>query len=535
MGWLRTLFIILLAPSQAGHSYSSAVLTTKTSTGPEVLLIPFRNNCTELRNFGRCEVMKRMVPSWRETPKNELPNIASMLHSVTFDNGSNALCLTELPGSSPPLKLNVASVPPKNDLSTCRCFPIPPKFPEKWSAKVMLTPFTDSALVVGTAEYSSSHNAMHFRLYHPTKGVSEIYVHKTQTYHLRSLHGKKVCEGPYDLGWMVPSRDWLQNRPCKCQGSFDVSGVDTVFWGCPVFNFVEWFWFYRKSSKLWRIMLNNKTNPSHLPVLGEYAMTHFTSYGDDVHLLVKAAKLCKDALTENFKPSTDAKSFLQTNFEKQVEADDEMVSISGFSYNACKYVTKKGLPKWPEHFYLTVTMVPVNDANPFPTQVVYDWSRESQHTRMYSNHAIYDSYLISDDTYILTRFLDGRINCTSHLKFGPPRPNWMNEDKCKCMGRIHDNPDFSPWHNTTIAVCPLIGDRVFWTWFSDDHAADNAGYTPVMFYETSAPLGEGTNLALADYHYFSSKHLLIDLSQFKVPPKCLKARRLAIVLKPHAR
>ena len=510
------------AATQAGHSDSSVVVTTKTDNGPEVLTLLFKNNCSELNNFGKCEIIKRMVPSWREAQEiNEERSVDSnsMLHSVTFDNVSNTFYLTELPGSSPPLKLNVAGLPPESDLSTCEAFPAPPALPEKWSAKVLLTPFTDSELVVGSAEYSSSHKAMYFRLYHPAQGVSEIYVHNKETYHLRSRRGKTVCAGPYNLGWAFPSRDWIQTRPCKCQGSLDVSGVHTVFWRCPIFQFVDWFWFHRDSSRLWRIIMNNDTNPNGLPVFGEYAMIHFTSYGDDTLQLEKAAKLCNGTSRdlEMLEPAMAAKKFLLMSFQNKVKGDDEATPISGFSYKRCERVSEQGLPKWPEHFYLTSTMYPVDDKAPFPTQVLYDWSRKSQHTRMHLGHAIYDTYLIGHNTYILTRFPNGRLNCTGHLKFGPPRPNWMNEDKCKCMGHIQENPDFSPWHNTTIAVCPLMEGRVFWAWFSDDHA----GYTPVMFYETDSPLGEGTNLALADYHFFHSNHLLTDVNQFKVPAECV--------------
>lgn len=502
-----------LAPKQAGYWDSSAVLTTKTATGPEILILSFKTKCDQLKNFGKCEIEKRMVPSWVSKPEQNSP--ASMMHSVTFDNGSKTMYVAELPGSTPPLKLNVAHLPPQNNFATCKYLPEPPVMPRKWSAKVLLTPFTNSDLVTGHVEYSSDLNAMYFRLFHPVEGVSELYVQGQQTYHLRMSRNTSVCTGPYHLGWIVPLREWMRSRPCKCQGSLVVSGIDTVFWRCPVFHFVDWFWFHRENKHLWRIMLNNNTNPLHLPVLGEYAMVHFTNHGDDVHNLEKSAKLCSNASRDMLNISVNSKNFVSFTFQTSAKHNDKMTPIRGFSYETCKLL--KSLPQWPQHFYLTATMIPVDDKDPFPTQVLYDWSRRSQHTRMHTGNTVYESYLINHDTYILTRSTDGKINCTGHLKFGPPQPNWMNDDNCKCMGRIHDNPDFSPWRNTTIVVCPLVGTRVFWAWFSNDHNA----YTPVMFYETDSPLQEGTNLALADYHFFHSDQLLTDLKQFQVPPECV--------------
>ena len=182
----------------------------------------------------------------------------------------------------------------------------------------------------------------------------------------------------------------------------------------------------------------------------------------------------------------------------------------------------KHLPSWPQDFYTTVTMLPVLPGleNPLPTSMVYDWQRQSQRTIMCKHSQSYNAYLIINNTYILNQELgNGTIQCLSDLKFGPVSPNWMAKDNCKCMGTVTDNLDLSPWHFTAMVTCPLIGDRVFWAWFTN-----NTGYSPLLFVETLTPPEEGTGLALADYHNFYSKDILIDLHDFSVPSQCLHSK-----------
>lgn len=124
-------------------------------------------------------------------------------------------------------------------------------------------------------------------------------------------------------------------------------------------------------------------------------------------------------------------------------------------------------------------------------------------------------YLINTTTYIIQQSPNGNYRCISHLKFGPPYPNWMFRDHCKCMGTVSNNFALSPRPHTSIAVCSLEGNRVFWTWFSGD------SYYPVLFFETLSPPGEGTSLAFAEYHKFYSSNMLIDLQNFEVPEKCM--------------
>ena len=126
---------------------------------------------------------------------------------------------------------------------------------------------------------------------------------------------------------------------------------------------------------------------------------------------------------------------------------------------------------------------------------------------------VYNAYLIVNNTYITNQFSNGTIKRLSNLKFGPQKPNWMTPDYCKCVGTVTDNSALSPWHLTTIAVCLLIEDRVFWTMFSND--------TGFLFAKTLTPPTEGTaGLSLADYHRMYSNDILIDQLDFNVPSQC---------------
>ncbi len=486
---------------------SSIVLTTVNSDGkPEILFLPFpATDCAELHNFGDCRIERRLLPKANEEQSIEV-NSFTMLHSVVLDDDTGAMYLAELPGNLPPLKFIPAQAPPAGNSSACSGYSQPPLWKETWSATVLLTPFNASVgLMTAEIAYSAQLRAMYVELHGPNSAVHR-YLNKDNDTYL--LQGQMSCSGPHNFGWVTPSRQWLADHKCQCKGAQTISEVETVAWGCPTSELIDWFWFNRKDNTIWRIFFNRKSNTNHLPVLGNFTMVHFTSHGSDIAVLLAAYDACVERkLTE---PSTSYQS-LHTDSLKSAPF------VKGFSYSGCSQISD--LPKWPEQFYLTVTMLPVgqNNFNPLPTSVLYDWQRQSQRTTMCEGSLTYNAYLTKNNTYIVNQDLkNGSIECLSRLKFGPPVPGWMAQDNCKCMGTISVNPTISPWHFTAIVVCPLVGSRVFWAWFTTD-----TGYSPLLFFETESPAGEGTNLALADYHRFYSEDILVDSHEFEVPSKCL--------------
>ena len=483
---------------------SSVVLTAMTANGnPEILFIPFNGyNCAQLHEYGICVIKRRLVlKNNRLYPANMHMDTTEMLHSVAFDSDEDLLFLAELPGPIPPLKFHTVPAPPVSNMTECFGLTNPPPWPGHWSATALLTPFHASDLQTANVEYSSEVGAMYIALRNPN-GIKEYLNIGNETYILQNTS----CLGPYNFGWVTPPREWLSSHKCECKGSLDISGVQTKAWRCPAYKTVDWYWFREDDNNTWRMFFDNQTNPSQLPVLGEFAIVHFASHGTSNDILKTAYKACMK----------EAKLKIPSH---QVSSDNRGIpsSLKGFSYSGCADMTT--LPSWPQHFYMTVTMLPVLPGleNPLPTSVVYDWQRQSQRTKMCEPSLIYNAYSIINNTYILNQDLsNGTIECLSDLKFGPVKPNWMTLDNCKCMGTITDNFALSPWHRTTIVTCPLIGDRVFWAWFTND-----TGYSPLMFAETLTPPDEGTGLAMADYHDFYSKDILIDLHDFEVPLKCL--------------
>jgi hypothetical protein len=174
------------------------------------------------------------------------------------------------------------------------------------------------------------------------------------------------------------------------------------------------------------------------------------------------------------------------------------------------------LPIWPDHFFMTCTMTPVNRATPMSTEVLYDWPNTDQRTRMFNGdqQSVIDATLTGSMTYQIQRFADGRYRCLSPIDLGPPNPAWATSGGGVIVATIKDNQMLSPGLTTRIFTCPMPDNRQFWIWYSD-------GDTPVVFMETAPPIDEGTSLALADYQCME-KTSLVDMSSFDVPQVCKK-------------
>ena len=479
------------------------ILTTVTSDGTsEILFVPFNNNC-EQNNIGACTIHKRLVlkDNLIDAKYNGRNKSSTMPHSVAFDKLTGSLYVSELPGSIPPKKFYAVPAPPTNNVSRCSGYG-PPSWQAKWSATALLTPFHNSDLKTATIEYSASLQTMYVAL-KGRNARTEVYLNTAnKTYVLHTDSTSPSCEGPYNFGWVTPPQSWLDPQKCQCKGSLNVSGTQAIAWRCTMYKYTDWFWLREGSNDTYRILFNNHSNPYRLPVLGNFTLVHFASHGSDISHLLKAHALCM-----NYKANTT-----KWNVKDEINTP----AVEGFSYDKCS--TLGILPSWPQQFYLTVTMIPVlqNYDDPFPTSVVYDWEIQSQRTTMCEPDATYNAYLIHNNTYITRQSLkNGSVYCISHLNFGPPVPNWMDKDKCKCMGTITSNPAITLWNLTYIVVCPLESSRVFWAWFTTD-----VGYRPLLFMETLSPPDEGTGLSVADYHSFYSDEILIDMHAFDVPLKC---------------
>ena len=467
------------------------IVTTKNTKNNQsgLAMVAVKMNCKNLEDIGDCKIDSLLIPNWYMSNNS---SAGTMFHSVTVDSQTGNLYVTKLPGQSPPLRFFPVVNPPIGDKSSCSIEP--PQWPSEWNASVLLTPYTNERLVVADMVYSSTNNAMLVIL----DNDLEILTIDDLSYTIVKGNGITHCSGPIKYGWRIPSRNWLGNRHCKCYGSINSSGVETVLWQCKNYQFVDWIWFECAKMRPWRMFLNNETNPSGIPVLGNFTTISFASYGIDTSQVKKAIDFCNQSAQKVAKPSL------------------RRPKCHGFSYEGCDGI--HSLRSWPERFYLTATMLPINFYDPMPTQVIYDWSQQSQHTILFNSNAVSSAYLIHNETFIVNKDLVQNRSVCSRLNFGPPNPHWMFTDKCKCMGTIKNNSMLSPWPSTVIAVCPLENGRVFWTWFGIETNSYN--YTPVIFLETLAPPHEGTNLAFADYHDFYPGKMLVNVFNFIVPKQC---------------
>ena len=481
------------------------VVTTRSISGESnIVFLPIQvDNCSQLSDIGNCTIYRKLaVKQPSATTGIQLPS--SMLHSVSVDSATGSLYVSMLPGSSPPLKFSPVPLPPRSRVGVCPgSNDGPAPWPSVWSATVLLTPFfADEDLLTAHVEYNDDLHTMYIILYGPNGDNQEFLNVQDSTYTVSRNSNNTTCSEPHDNGWTTPSKEWLASYKCECKGELNISGIDTVAWTCPVHKLRNWYWVHSSNGSVWRILFNNESNPTRLPVIGEYTMAHFSNYGNEDTQLKTIYNVCKQVA---WQPS---------NFKTP-----EFVASKGTSgtLQTCSNMTS--FPSWPEFFHMTVTMTPVilNNATPLPTQVIYDWEQwESQHTIMCEALQTFDAYLIRNKTYITSRNLDtGVVQCLSHLDFGPPKPNWMTLDECKCKGIIRDDPALSPYRETIIAVCPLDERRVFWTWFTQD-----TSFAPLLFFETLTPADEGTGLALADYHAMHKDGILIDTKDFEPPSKC---------------
>lgn len=486
------------------------VVTAKTVTGgSEIIFLPIQaNDCLQLTNVGSCTIYRRLVmkqdaPSTARHEHRLQTASTVMLHSVAVDSVTESIYLSMLPGSFPPLKYSPVPPPPSRNISMCVGVDSPSPLPATWSATVLLTPFYAEDLQMAQVEYSSDLGAMYISVYSPNRVVKEYLNIGNKTYILTTSNSTSItCSGPHSYGWSTPVRDWLAPYKCECKGALSISGIDTIAWTCPMYKLRNWYWMHSGNGSIWRVLFNNQSNPTRLPVIGEYTMAHFLSYAEETKQLETVYHICTDTLKQSNYPAINRGANL----------------VKGLTYTECSSISS--FPSWPEFFHLTVTMIPVvlNNADPFPTQVVYDWEEEAQRTTMCAamSSQAYNAIMVHNSTYIFSQDLGtDTVQCLSHLNFGPPKPNWMTLDGCKCKGIINSNPALSPWEKTTIAVCPLAENRVFWTWFTED-----VGFSPLLFFETLSPADEGTGLALADYHTMHKGSLLIDMQDLQVPSKC---------------
>lgn len=178
------------------------------------------------------------------------------------------------------------------------------------------------------------------------------------------------------------------------------------------------------------------------------------------------------------------------------------------------------LPVWPNVFYMTCIMTPVNRPTPMSTEVLYSWPTVELRTRMFQadQQSTIDAVENKIGTFQIKRFAKG--SCSMHgdpyTGLGPPKPAWASAGSGRIVATITNNPDLSPNSITRIFSEQMDETRQFWIWYSNYNP--KISDTPVVFMETAPPMSEGTSLALADYKVMELTPLVDQISFTVSPP-----------------
>ncbi len=267
----------------------SVVVTAKNSKQQaELIFFAFipSSNCLTVPD---CSIRRRMAI---KSDEKLIKDSNAMLHSVSIDKGTDSLYLSMLPGSISPLKFSPVPLPPPNKINACPKSPTP--LLKVWNATVLLTPFHAEELRTAHLEFSDDKSAMLIRLYNLNgELIQNVLTVKNKTYTISRTGSTLICSEMKNTGWTTPGRNWfdLYDR-CECMGEQNPSQINVITWSCLKNRLRDLYWAHVEDGSIWRIFLNNKMNPTGLPVIGNYTMAHFTDYGSEITNLDTTYELC---------------------------------------------------------------------------------------------------------------------------------------------------------------------------------------------------------------------------------------------------
>jgi hypothetical protein len=457
--------------------------------------------------------------------------------------------------------MNMSSFPDPPFVQPCGAI-TPPSLPNKFHAVALLTPFTDSQLVVADIYYDWSVQAMRVTTYGLERGYADLLYIPSGYYILDSVNGgdPTQCFGPINTTEKVPAPSWLMSYNVTCNGVQKVLGVNTNWWcglmknlnppapvpptPCPPFESANWFWMRTDNQYPWRMMFINTTNDYKLPFIGRFAFIHFPTFasvtGTNLPSLIQDCTSQSTPLDEGTAAGLhiqepqdtynllNEKSFLTNRVDRAEILGQIQNLIPGLTAPTGNEIP----PSWPARLFMTALTTPTFEPHPFsnqpyPTQVYYDWTNLHQLTRFYlPDTSLEDAILTSSTTYLIARFTNGTHKCLGTVPVGLPYMNWpTHEGTSRCKGVITNNPQLSPNKTTQIFIKNSQPPRYFWFWYTTTNQA-------IMFAEI--PQACNVELVLTDYFDFMPNPSPFDPSLFVVPPDCL-AQPVEAATKPVAK
>jgi hypothetical protein len=394
-----------------------------------------------------------------------------------------------------------------------------PRLPEKWRGTFLMAPFSKAQLVVAEILSEAALSAMRVKLHGVRRGSLDLFIAGTRTYVLTSEGSAiKGCRALGDTGWRPLAADWLAPQSL-CAGSAPIGETPVEWWKTAIAPEPATYWLWYKTSDQTPFRLLFPFASDRLPPFSRYALSYqvrFETPGETGLAEIQAAcRRAKPVVTG--KPVRALHALIDAMSRSREFAAGEINRVMPELQPDCPAVP---FSEWPEKLAITGLMTPFDsDENPYPAEVLYDWTVPAQRTRTFGGPeagiTVQDSLLLDPQGYTVTRYRDRPLVCRPVLP-GTIRPGWAARAPCECAATIDGTTALSPHGTARILVCPLASPRVAWTWYA-------LSGRPTVFMVTSLRGDEGKRLfAVLDYRGWFPGHSF-PRSVFGKPPQCVPA------------
>ncbi len=389
-----------------------------------------------------------------------------------------------------------------------------PLLPQKWRGLYLMAPFSKAQLTLGDFVFDGSIPATRARLYGLRHGSVDLFIKGRKTYMLGHdglpIHG---CRNLGDTGLRPFRQDWLTPK-AHCEGSAPVGAAAAEWWKMPSASkpSANWIWYETAHRSPFRLMF---TQPVDDPaILGSYTFSYQARF--EVLTETGLAAIAASCEGQDSQPEKGGRETLWTAIaDMERSSSQNEAEIARLMPELSAACPSMPLPHWPERMGAAAFMTaPDFRSSPLPTEVLYDWGRKSQRTRMMqaSGAETEDALMAGGHGYNVSKVAGGLLACTGGLP-GPPRPNWPETGNCSCEAAIEGKTALAPRDPVRILRCPMTAPRIVWSWFAFDGR-------PVVFMETSAPGDKPSEvLSLIDYYAWVPGLVAPDKA-FDMPARC---------------
>ena len=397
-----------------------------------------------------------------------------------------------------------------------RCDSARPALPPKWRGTYLMAPFFKTQLVLGDIEADESLKAMRVRLHGVQRGSVDLLVLGRDTYELTSQGSEiRQCRHLGDTGWRPLPRDWLAARS-RCTGTGPVGDTPVEWWKTPIEPVPASYWVWYRTSDRSPFRLVFPAESARLAPFGRYALSYQVDFQPLSQTgLAEALAACKGVKRVAGNGERALRALLDAMPQSAARADGEIRRLMPALEATCPAAP---LPTWPEQLALTGMLTPVDAyEDPYPTEVLYDWSVPAQRSRTFAppqaSFSMQDSLMIGPHGDTVTHQRTKGLICKPVVP-GPLRPDWPVRGPCDCAATINGTTALSPLGTTRILACPLAPPRTAWAWYGPEGR-------PSTFMVTSLRGDEGKGLfSTLDYWDWRPNHS-VPRAVFERPLQCM--------------